>query len=148
MKVTTLLALASPIVASAIKRDDVQVKCGQPGGASDNELPASSYAYPIDQLSNHGDVKVHFYAGPAYCYLVSCNPSNNGNSAGVTVCNDKPEEVDITYGDMAWFAQRVYEQCKVRHDDGNDYIQKGQAFNNDANWNVFLSDVGDACKKQ
>ncbi|KAI4863633.1 hypothetical protein F4820DRAFT_449793 [Hypoxylon rubiginosum] len=145
MKVFTLLALVSPIVASAIKRDDIQVNCGQPAGASDTQLLASEYSYPVSQLLKGGDATVHFYKGPAFCYVVSCNPGS-GDNAGVTVCNDADKEVDIAYADMAWFAQRVYDKCKVRHDDGKDYLQKGQAFNPDADWNVFLSDLGpNAC---
>ncbi|KAI1776455.1 hypothetical protein F4818DRAFT_440822 [Hypoxylon cercidicola] len=158
MKAFTLLTLVSPIVAVAIKgsavgkavdsvdaslmeRDDVTVLCGQPPDHPDTPILASEYAYPVGLLLGAGDKTLHFSKGPSACRQVACNPST-GEDAGVTVCSDESVEIDILYTDMAWFAQRVYDQCKVRHSDGKDYITKGQAFNPSAKWNVILSSFG------
>ncbi|KAI0166749.1 hypothetical protein GGR52DRAFT_574707 [Hypoxylon sp. FL1284] len=157
MKAYAILTLLSPIAALYIKapdaglnetisvqRDDVKAQCGMPPDRPNTPLPASDYAYPISKLLKWGSGTLHFAAGPKACMRVSCNPGP-GDNAGVIVCSDAHQEVDIMYSDIAWFAQEVYRQCKVRHSDGLDYIQKGQIFNPDAPWNVILSDWGHTC---
>ncbi|KAI1396433.1 hypothetical protein F4819DRAFT_491513 [Hypoxylon fuscum] len=167
MKVS-ILAFASPIVAMAIKDraadvgkllspvdkyengtiaggikrpgdDDIQVICGAPPGSPDNSFPAYDYSYPIGMLLSGGDKRIHVDAGPGKCRQAACN---DGGGAGVIVCNDGPA-TDLRAADIGWFAQRVYEKCKTRRD-GQDYVEKGQAFCPD-HWNVILSDVGGQC---
>ncbi|KAI6087007.1 hypothetical protein F4821DRAFT_278291 [Hypoxylon rubiginosum] len=140
------LGLASTALGSVMKRDDVKVLCGQPPDHSDLTLLASLYSYPVGQLLGAaGGDAVYFEPGPANCKNVACNPSddgpNVGTTAGVTVCSDDSNEIPIGKQDMGWFAQRIYEQCKVRIDNV-DYLQKGQVFVPGAKWNVILSDLG------
>ncbi|KAI1138670.1 hypothetical protein F5Y05DRAFT_418894 [Hypoxylon sp. FL0543] len=162
MKGFTYLALAAPILAAVFKtplsgplaksldgshaagvakRDDIRVVCDAPSDWPDSDYPAQAYAYPIGLLLSGGGNKLHVDAGPAKCIQAACN-SNGG--AGVIVCNDQTNPVDLLLTDIGWFAQRVYEGCKHRLDDGTDYVREGQAFCPE-NWNVILTDVGDHC---
>ncbi|KAI1648281.1 hypothetical protein F4815DRAFT_155334 [Daldinia loculata] len=154
MKVISAVAFASPIMAAALGRavtpiadqakstfaelDDIQVLCGVP--KPDNELPATSYSYPIGLLLSSGDKRLHIDAGPGNCKQAACG-SKSG--AGVIVCNDEKNGVDLLYSDIGFFAQQVYNTCKHRRDD-IDYVEKGQAFCPDG-WNVILTDVGTDC---
>ncbi|KAI1658961.1 hypothetical protein F4813DRAFT_34689 [Daldinia decipiens] len=154
MKVFSVVALASPIVAATLGRavtptadqanstfaelDDIQVLCGVP--KPDNELPATSYSYPIGLLLSAGDKRLHIDAGPANCQQAACGTKSG---AGVIVCNDEKNGVDLLYSDIGFFAQQVYNKCKHRRDD-IDYVEKGQAFCPDG-WNVILTDVGTDC---
>ncbi|KAI1767731.1 hypothetical protein GGR53DRAFT_526202 [Hypoxylon sp. FL1150] len=137
------LVLASPIMGSVMKRDDVIANCGEPADHSDNQLLRSEYSYPIGLLLGAaGGDAVYFEPGPSNCKNVACNPGKDGANAGVTVCSDDTSEIPIGKQEMGWFAQRIFEQCKIRTPDGVDYLQKGQVFNPDAKWNVILSDLG------
>ncbi|OTA86516.1 hypothetical protein M434DRAFT_15811 [Hypoxylon sp. CO27-5] len=150
MKAVSLLAFVSPILAVAVKResvggpildDDIKVLCGAPPNFPDSDYPALDYSYPIGLLLGGGSRKLHIDAGPANCKQAACN---SGGGAGVFVCNDQHNGVDLLLTDIGWFAQRVYDKCKHRLADGTDHVQKGQAFNPD-NWNVILTDVGSTC---
>ncbi|KAI1415343.1 hypothetical protein F5Y13DRAFT_187443 [Hypoxylon sp. FL1857] len=163
MKGISVLAIASSALAAAIKDsssgsiaksldgaqganlamrdDDIKVLCGAPPDYPDSDFPAQDYSYPIGLLLGGGDHKLHVDAGPAKCIQAACN---SGGGAGVFVCNDQHNGVDLLYTDIGWFAQRVYEKCKHRLDDGTDHVQKGQAFCPD-NWNVILTTVGSDC---
>ncbi|KAI2463448.1 hypothetical protein F4781DRAFT_440608 [Annulohypoxylon bovei var. microspora] len=165
MKACSVITFASPILAAVIqspqtlvqpkglvgnylnqtrpfndRRDDIKVLCGAPPDYPDSDFPASDYSYPIGLLLSGGNRRIHLEAGPAKCKQAACN-SNGG--AGVFICNDQHNSVDVFYTDAGWFAQQVYERCKQRRD-GTDYVQEGQAFCPD-NWNVILSDVGSDC---
>ncbi|KAL7625184.1 hypothetical protein AAE478_004399 [Parahypoxylon ruwenzoriense] len=170
MKSYSLIAFASPIFAAVIQNpalgkgilaspfakylnetpsastdkqqlSDIQVLCGAPPNSPDSDLPAQDYSYPIDLLLDGGGRRLHVDAGPSKCVQAACNA---GGGAGVFICNDQHDAINPMYTDIAWFAQRVYEKCKHRKD-GVDYVQKGQAFNPDDNWNVILNDVGGDC---
>ncbi|KAI1390873.1 uncharacterized protein F4822DRAFT_426720 [Hypoxylon trugodes] len=157
MKAAFIIAFASSTLAAAVKGstpderdvstsgnvtqlDDIQVICGAPTSSPDNEFPASDYSYPIGLLLSSGTHKLHIDTGPSKCKQAACG-SNGG--AGVVVCNDEKNGVDLLYSDIGFFAQRVYEGCKHRKN-GVDYVEKGQAFCPDG-WNVILTDVGLTC---
>ncbi|KAI1458467.1 hypothetical protein F4805DRAFT_140391 [Annulohypoxylon moriforme] len=122
------------------KRDEIKVLCGQPPDYPNTEFPATDYSYPIGMLLSAGSQHIHLEAGPSKCVQAACN---TGGGAGVSICNDQHNAIDVLYTDAGWFAQQVYSQCKQRLD-GTDYVEKGQAFCPD-NWNVILSDVGSDC---
>ncbi|KAI0834617.1 hypothetical protein F5Y06DRAFT_300471 [Hypoxylon sp. FL0890] len=130
-----------PAGGVVMREDDIKVICDAPPDYPDSDFPAADYAYPIDRLLSGGSRKLHVDAGPAKCIQAACN-SNGG--AGVFVCNDQHNGVDLLLKDIGWFAQHVYEKCKHRADDGTDHVREGQAFCPD-NWNVILSDVGSDC---
>ncbi|KAI1099611.1 hypothetical protein F4804DRAFT_337081 [Jackrogersella minutella] len=163
MKTYSALAFISPILATVVRlphqpanshgsylnrthpvnlepRDDITVLCGAPPDYPDSDYPAFDYSYPIGLLLSGRDLKLHVDAGPKKCKQAACN---EGGGAGVFLCNDQSNAIDILYTDIGFFAQRVFEKCKHRQD-GSDYIQEGQAFNPD-NWNVILTDVGSIC---
>ncbi|KAI1376629.1 hypothetical protein F4677DRAFT_445422 [Hypoxylon crocopeplum] len=161
MKAFTFVAFASPILAAAIKGraldqpidsittslngthvldDDIRVLCGAPSDYPNTEFSAYDYSYPVGLLLSGGSRRIHVDAGPRKCKQAACN-ANGG--AGVFICNDQHNPIDVLYTDAGFFAQRVYEKCKHRRD-GTDYVQKGQAFC-PQNWNVILADVGKVC---
>ncbi|KAI2609037.1 uncharacterized protein GGS25DRAFT_531942 [Hypoxylon fragiforme] len=155
MQILSILALAAPILGAVIKdtsidssingtviRDDIKVLCGAPPTTPDNNFPAYQYAYPIGLLLSGGSRKFHLDAGPGNCKQAACNA---GGGPGVFICNDATHSIDILYTDAGYFAQQVYRQCKTRHADGVDWVEKGQAFCPD-NWNVILTDVGPNCE--
>ncbi|KAK6951788.1 hypothetical protein Daesc_006313 [Daldinia eschscholtzii] len=154
MKTFSIFAFASPIAAAALGRaatpaaesanntfaelDNIKVLCGVPG--PENELPATSYSYPIGLLLSAEGKKIHVDAGPGNCKQAACGTKSG---AGVIVCNDQKNGVDLLYSDLGFFAQQVYNKCKHRRDD-TDYVENGQAFCPDG-WNVILTDVGSDC---
>ncbi|OTB18858.1 hypothetical protein K445DRAFT_8881 [Daldinia sp. EC12] len=149
MKVFSIFAFASPIAAAALGRAATpaaesanstfaEVLCGVPG--PENELPATSYSYPIGLLLSAEGKKIHVDAGPGNCKQAACGTKSG---AGVIVCNDEKNGVDLLYSDLGFFAQQVYNKCKHRRDD-TDYVENGQAFCPDG-WNVILTDVGSDC---
>ncbi|KAI1214768.1 uncharacterized protein F4807DRAFT_8126 [Annulohypoxylon truncatum] len=162
MKVCSVITFASSILAAVIrsppslvrpaglianqtrpvyfKRDDIRVLCGDPPDYPNTEFPTWDYSYPIGMLLSGGSRRIHLEAGPRKCIQAACNA---GGGAGVFICNDQHNSIDVLYTDAGWFAQQVYSKCKQRRD-GTDYVEKGQAFCPD-NWNVILSDVGDEC---
>ncbi|KAI0381902.1 hypothetical protein F5Y04DRAFT_280549 [Hypomontagnella monticulosa] len=149
-KIYLALCLVSQVLGATIingdaaglvnRDDDIKVLCGAPPDMASTEFLATDYNYPIDQMLSAGTYKLHVDAGPAKCKQASCG--ENGG-AGVYICNDNTKPVEALYSDIAWFAQRVYEKCKVRRD-GTDFLSKGQSFCPDG-WNVILADVGDHC---
>ncbi|KAI2621779.1 hypothetical protein GGR54DRAFT_639116 [Hypoxylon sp. NC1633] len=120
--------------------DDVKVLCGAPPNIPDNSLPSDQYAYPVGLLLSGGDKKIHVDAGPGNCKQAACNAVGG---AGVIICNDEKNAIDILYTDVGFFAQRVYQNCRVRKGD-DEFVQKGQAFCPDG-WNVILTDIGKDC---
>ncbi|KAI2641550.1 hypothetical protein GGS26DRAFT_585940 [Hypomontagnella submonticulosa] len=149
-KIYLALCLATQVLGAAIhgadavglmkRDDDIQTLCGAPPNMPNTEFLVSDYAYPIDLLLSAGDTKLHVDAGPAKCKEAACGADGG---AGVYICNDNTKPIEILFSDIAWFAQQVYNKCKVRRD-GTDFISKGQSFCPDG-WNVILADVGDHC---
>ncbi|OTA99934.1 hypothetical protein M426DRAFT_268469 [Hypoxylon sp. CI-4A] len=159
MKATVVIALASSALAAVAKvpgqqansvteknngteagnwkLDDIQVLCGVP--VPSNDLPATDYSYVVGKVLAYGDADFPIGSGPANCKPVACADKSK---AGVSLCNDEPKLINVNYQDIAFLAKQIYNKCK-HPGDGQDYVQKGQAFNPDAAWNVVLGgDVG------
>ncbi|KAI1075659.1 hypothetical protein F5B20DRAFT_585029 [Whalleya microplaca] len=118
------------------KRDDIKVLCGAPPSMPDTDIPLTDFNWSIGVLIDAGSKRLHVEAGPSNCVQASCSKVGG---AGVYLCNDQPNPIDIQYSDIAFFAQQVTRTCQHVVGDTN-YVRKGQAFCPDS-WNVILTEL-------